>query len=350
MSVRNEKLIILAFNQKEVKMDKISVLLTGATGYLGGYLAKHLSKKSDIDLQCLVRPRKDGKDDLLTNLGIKVIYGNLLNPESYQQVLNEVDVVIHAATFATLYNHVEEERKLFFEPTKNLIQKCVDYRVSKFIFTSGGGVLGFGLQNADESLTRKRLSFWPHQLNLIQIEELLESYKQESTIKTVIIRPGFYIGEGGGEHSMVRGIAQGLRDGQLPYIQGGKSVISVVSLYDVAEAFYLATTSKKSDGEIFHISSGEQVTMKEIIDFIAKKLGYTLPANNIPFFMARTLGMLMETSRYFTKKEPSLCRTMAYMSGKSLHMSIDKAEKVLGFSPQFSWREAVEETLSTISM
>ncbi len=177
----------------------------------------------------------------------------------------------------------------------------------------------------------------------------MESYRQENTIKTVIIRPVFYIGEGGGEHSMVKGIAQGLRDGQLPYIQGGKSVISVVSLYDAAEAFYLAATSKKADGEIFHISSGERLIMKEIIDFIAKKLDYTLPAKSIPFFMARTLGMLMETSYYVTKKEPSLCRTMAYMSGKSLHMSIDKAKRELGFAPRFSWREAVEETLSTIN-
>ncbi len=331
-------------------MGNISVLLTGATGYLGGYLAKHLSKKPDIGLQCLIRPRKDGKDDVLKDIGIKVIYGDLLNPESYQPVLNGVDVVIHAATFATLYNHVEEERKLFFEPTKDLIRKCVDHKVSKFIFTSGGGVLGFGLKNADESFTRKRLPFWPHQRNLVQIEELLESYNHESAIKTVIIRPGFYIGEGGGEHSMVKGIAQGLRDGQLPYIQGGKAVISVVSLYDAAEAFYLAATSKKADGEIFHISSGERVIMKEIIDFIAKKLDYTLPAKSIPFFMARTLGMLMETSYYVTKKEPSLCRTMAYMSGKSLHMSIDKAKRELGFAPRFSWREAVTETLSTINM
>ena len=147
-------------------MDKKSILLTGATGYLGGYLAEHLSKKTNINLQCLIRPRKDGKDGSLKKRGVRVIYGDLLNPESYQKILSGVDIVIHAATFATLYNHAEEERKLFFEPTGTLIRQCAEHRVGKCIFAGGGAVIGFGLQNADESLPRKRLHFWPHQNNL----------------------------------------------------------------------------------------------------------------------------------------------------------------------------------------
>ncbi|NOY07698.1 MAG: NAD-dependent epimerase/dehydratase family protein [Spirochaetes bacterium] len=329
-------------------MDKKSILLTGATGYLGGYLAGHLSKKPDINLQCLVRPRKDGKDELLKKLGIRVIYGNLLNPESYREILSGVDIVIHAATFATLYNHAEEERKLFFEPTRTLIRQCAEHGVGKFIFAGGGAAIGFGLHNADESLPRKRLNFWPHQNNLIKIEELLESYQQEGTIETVIIRSGIYIGKGGGDHSMVTSVAEGLRNKQLPFIGGGKAVVSFVSLYDAAEAFYLAAVSEKSGGQIYHISSGEQITMKEVIDFIADKLGYDPPARSIPFFMAKLLGGLMEILHHFTKKEISLCRTMAYMSGKSLHFSIDKAVKELGYSPKYSWREAVEDTLHGI--
>lgn len=327
-------------------MDRLSVLLTGATGYLGGHLAEYLSNKPDIKLQCLVRPRRDGKDTFLKKLNNEVIYGDFLRPDSYDKALEGVDVVIHAATFATLYNHAEEEKRLFYEPTKKLIERCIDKRIRRFILAGGAGVLGFGVEDAKESLPRRPLSFWPHQNILIKIEELLEHYQRKGKIETVIIRPGIYIGEGGGDHSMVIGIAKGLKEKQLPYIQGGMAIVSVVSLEDVAQAFYLSILSKSAAGQIYHISSREKVTMKEIIDFIADRLHYERPARNIPFFMAKTMGLLMEVMHRFTKKEPPLCRTLAFMSGKGLHISIDKAVKELDFKPAYPWREALEKTLA----
>lgn len=324
----------------------MSVLLTGATGYLGGHLAEYLSTRSDIKLRCLVRPRTDRRDEPLKNLNAEVFYGDLLRPDSYEAALEGIDVVIHAATFATLYNHAEEEKSLFYEPTKKLIKRCIDKRVRRFIFASGAGVLGFGVQGGKESLPRRPLSFWPHQNILIKIEELLERYQREIKIETVIIRPGIYIGKGGGDHSMVIGIAKGLKEKQLPYIQGGKAIISVVSLKDVAEVFYLSAISKNAAGQIYHISSGEKVTMKEIIDFIADGLNYERPKKDIPILMAKTTGFFMEIMSRLTKKEPLICRTMASMAGKDLHISIDKAVRELGFKPEYPWRDALEKNLN----
>ena len=325
-------------------MNRKSVLLTGNTGYLGGHLSEYLSSKQDIKLQCLVRPRTDSKDEPLRKLNTEIIYGDLLNPDSYDAALSGIDVVIHAATFATLYNHAEEEKILFYEPTKKLIKRCIDKGVKRFIFASGAGVLGFGIQDANESLPRKPLLFWPHQNILIRIEELLEYY--QSKIETVIIRSGIFIGEGGGDHSMVIGIAKGLKEKQLPYIGGGRATVSVVYLKDVAQAFYLSIISKNAVGEIFHISSGEKVTMKEIIDFIADRLNYEKPKKNIPFLIAKAAGFFMETIHHITKKEPPICRTMAFMSGRDLHISIDKAVRELSFKPQYTWQEALKETLA----
>ncbi len=327
-------------------MDRLSVLLTGATGYLGGHLAEYLSNKPDIKLLCLVRPRTDRKDELLKKLNTEIIYGDLLKPDSYDSLLERIDVVVHAATLATLYNHAEEEKRLFYEPTKKLIERCIDKKVRRFVFASGAGVLGFGVQDAKESLPRRPLSFWPHQNILIKIEELLEHYQREGKIETVIIRPGIYIGEGGGDHSMVIGIAKGLKEKQLPYIRRGMAITSVVSLKDAAQAFYLSSISKNAAGQIYHISSGEKVTMKEINDFIADGLNYERPTKNIPFFMAKTMGLFMEVIHRLTKKEPSLCRTLAFMSGKDMHISIDKAVKELNFKPAYPWREALEKTLA----
>ncbi|MEC4686094.1 MAG: NAD-dependent epimerase/dehydratase family protein [Nitrospirota bacterium] len=327
-------------------MKKRSVLLTGATGYLGSHLAEALADKPDIELRCLVRPRVDRKDDFLKKLNNNnVIYGDLLRPDSYDKALKGTEVVIHAATFATLYNHAEEEKRYYYEPTKELIERCDAKGVQRFIFAGAAGVLGFGLQDAKESLPRRPLSFWPHQNILIKIEELLERHQGEGKMETVIIRPGIFIGEGGGDHSMVIGLAEGLKKKQLPYIQGGKAVISVVSLKDVAEAFYLSVKSRNAAGQIYHISSDKKVTMKDIIDFIADELNYERPARNIPFSIAKTMGFLMEIGHRFTKKEPALCRTMAFMSGKGLHLSIDKAVKELGFAPKCTWQDALKKTL-----
>jgi len=327
-------------------LEKQTILLTGATGYLGGHLAEALAEKPDIKLKCLVRPRVGRSDDSLKKLeSSEVIYGDLMDPDSYDAALEGTEVVLHAASFATLYNHAEEEHRYYYEPTKELVARCVAKGVRRFVFAGAAGVLGFGLQDADESLPRRPLSFWPHQNILIRIEELLENHQREGNIETVIIRPGIFIGAGGGDHSMVVGLAEGLKRKQLSYIQGGKAVISVVSLEDVAEAFYLSIKHGHAAGQTYHISSDRKVTMKDIIDFIADELNYERPARNIPFSIARILGFLMELGHRFTKKAPPLCRTMVFMSGKGLHVSIDKAVKELGFAPRHAWQDALKTTL-----
>jgi len=72
---------------------RMKTLITGATGLLGGNLARHLWSQGERDLRVLVR--KDSKTLALDDLQVERVCGDIRDPDSLTKALNGVEQVYH---------------------------------------------------------------------------------------------------------------------------------------------------------------------------------------------------------------------------------------------------------------
>jgi dihydroflavonol-4-reductase len=123
-------------------------LLTGATGFIGGHLAKRLVASGE-KIRCLVT--KTSNVEQLKKLEVELVFGDLLDNDSLINSLNDVEVVYHLAAQTRPHRVISTEggfrdsyRKTNVEGTANLVDASVAKGVRKFVYFSSIAAAGIG--------------------------------------------------------------------------------------------------------------------------------------------------------------------------------------------------------------
>lgn len=167
----------------------MKVLLTGYTGFLGGYLAKALKKKG-YDIRILMNRTTKPKKAMMKDLD--VIWGSLVDQEMISRATKGVQIVVHSAW--SFSNEFTERPTVNEEGTKILFEESIKAGVKKFVFISSVSVFGMdriGKDPIDEQspLDEKNINNFIYQNEKIHIEKFLGNYK-ENNIKIGVFRPG----------------------------------------------------------------------------------------------------------------------------------------------------------------
>ena len=112
-------------------------LITGATGFVGGYLAEALVERG-WEVSAIVRPHSDTA--LLEQLGVTLVRGDLSEPQTVTKAVSEVDTVIHCAAKVGDWGPVAGYRQVNVEALRTLLDVCKGQALSRFIHLSSLGV------------------------------------------------------------------------------------------------------------------------------------------------------------------------------------------------------------------
>lgn len=147
---------------------KIRVLVTGATGFLGGNILTAMAVRPEIELIAACRRR----EKLPQNFKGEVRVGNLMDPNYRRAVVKKIDVICNAGNWASMWSHKELERQRFFEPTRDLIEQAIRQGVKRFIQTStvAIGAVEKNDKPLDDFSKTKYTGFWPHLDYLIDLD------------------------------------------------------------------------------------------------------------------------------------------------------------------------------------
>ena len=114
-------------------------LVTGATGFLGSYIAKKL-KNNGEEVVCLAR--KSSNTNFLETLDTKIIYGDITNNNSVRKAMEGIDRVYHAAAITGEWIGKKQAYESNINGTKNLLTVALENKIDRFLFISSLAVMG----------------------------------------------------------------------------------------------------------------------------------------------------------------------------------------------------------------
>ena len=304
-------------------------LITGGSGFLGINLIRYLHSRShnivSLDIADFDYPDIKNK--------ITFLKGDIRDKNAVENALQGVNIVVHTAAALPLYKPGD----IFstdIEGTRNLLDASYKNGVTRFIHISSTAV--YGIPDHHPLFENDKLDgVGPYGKAKIRAEEECLKFRIKGMC-VPIIRPKSFIGpERLGVFDLLYDWA---KDGKgFPMIGKGNNRYQLLDVEDLCEAIYLcATLDKEKVNDTFNIGAKEFTTMKEDYQAVLDYAGYNKKIVGLP---EKPIIWTLRILEAF--KLSPLYKWVYETASKDSFVSIEKAEKILGFKPKYSNKDAL---------
>jgi nucleoside-diphosphate-sugar epimerase len=320
----------------------MKVVITGATGFLGGKIAERLSQDERFDVIATGRDKK--KAESLQKLGINTQVGSLEDKDFLFDLTKDTEIIVHSAALSSPWGKYDDFYRANILATENIIKACSKNGVRRIVHISTPSIYF----DYNDRFNIKE-DFLPKEFVNYYASTKYEAEKSidrafEKGLETVSLRPRAIVGAG--DTTIMPRLLKAHNTGRLKIIGDGKNIVDVTSVQNVVDAVLLSIyAEKKALGQHYNITNGEPILMWELVEKTLNKLGFNLNKKNVPFKVAYNLAKVLETFAKFTPdyKEPVITCYSVGVLAKSMTMDISKAKDLLGYIPKQTNMEAVEE-------
>lgn len=314
-----------------------TVLLTGATGFIGGRLAERLVAEGHVQVRALVRNIE--KAESLASCGVEVVQGDVNDCSSLQRAVRGCHTVFHcAALFHSPGVTLEGFRRVNVEGTRNMLQAAAEAGVSRFVHLSSIGVYGVSPRQGTRETDRHQPSGDPYCDTKIESEQVTLRFAKEMRLPVVIIRPANVYGPRSSFWTVA--LLGMIKAGKVKLIDGGTGMSNHVYIDNLVDAILLAARTELDPGEAFIISDGVDTNWKEFLGYYTRMLGHE-PLPSIARSRAWLTGLLWEGVAKLTGKPPELSRRAVCYWTQSGTYKITKARAMLGYKPRIALEEGM---------
>lgn len=307
----------------------MNYLVTGGAGFLGINLVRYLHSKGH-QVASLDIVQFDYKD---MNDKIEIITGDIRDKDIVEKSVQGKDIIVHTAAALPLYKP-EDIYSTDIDGTRNMLEAGKRAGIKRFIHISSTAV--YGIPDHHPLLEDDKLDgVGPYgKAKILAEEECLKMRKEGMCVP--ILRPKSFIGpERLGVFDLLYDWAL---DGRgFPMIGNGKNRYQLLDVEDLCEAIYLcATLDEKIVNDTFNIGAKEFTTMREDYQAVLDKAGFGKKIKSLPekpiIFTLRVLEAM---------KLSPLYKWVYETASKDSFVSIEKAEKILGYKPKNSNKDAL---------
>jgi nucleoside-diphosphate-sugar epimerase len=303
-------------------------LITGGAGFLGINLVRYLLGKGHqvavLDIADFDYPERDR---------VKIIKGDIRDRSTVDRAMEGVQVVVHTAAALPLYTPADI-LSTDIDGTRNVLQSALEHKVERMIHISSTAV--YGIPDHHPLLEDDRLDgVGPYGQAKVQAEELCLDYRKQGMC-VPILRPKSFVGrERLGIFALLYDWA---KDGKgFPIPGNGKNRYQLLDVEDLCEAIYLAATVDPAmANDTFNIGAKEYTTIREDYQAVLDRAGFGKQIVPIPAGPAILALRILEA----LKLSPVYKWAYGTITTDSF-VSIEKAERVLGYAPRYSNKDAL---------
>lgn len=318
----------------------MKILVTGASGFLGGAIVRALAGDGAHEVTVLARPTSD-----LSDLGaaldrVGVVHGELSDPPSLVRAVADIDVVIHSAA------RVDERgtRAQFWtenvEATELLLAAARGSGATRFVFISSPSALmdrdGGDQLDVDESLPYPR-RYLNHYSETKAAAERAVLAANTPGFTTVALRPRAIWGAGDRSGPIVRLLGK-TATGSLPDLSYGRTVeASLCHVDNIVHACLLAVDASAAGGKAYFVADAEKTDVWRFLGEVAAGLGYAPPTRQpnqrVLGVVVSVIETLWRIPAVAQRWSPPLSRYAVALMTRSATYNTAAAHRDLGYSP-----------------
>jgi len=318
------------------------VLVTGATGFLGGRVALALA---DEGWKVRALGRRSSMLETLSGLGIEARRGDLRDRDAVMAACEGIDLVVHAGALSAPWGRRSDFFDTNVKGTVHVIDGCRRHRVARLVHVSSPSVIfdGRDVHDAaeDAPFPRRFLSAYCLTKKLAE-----DAVRAAAGLDTVILRPKAIFGPG--DTTLLPRLLAAGREGRLAQIGDGTNLVDLTYVDNVVHALRLALTRPEAAGRTFTITNGQPVRLWGVIRRMLAAAGCSTGSRRIPYPIAYAAAALMEARARLTGTEPLLTRYSVAILARTQTYCIDAARRWLGYEPVVTMEEGLERTISAL--
>ncbi|MGR2753483.1 NAD-dependent epimerase/dehydratase family protein [Agromyces arachidis] len=317
----------------------MTLLVTGASGYLGGAVARALLGRG-YDVRTLQR-RPSGVDGAVDMLG------DVTDAARVRSALEGVEAVVHLAAKVSLAGSPAEFAAVNVGGTRTLLLEARAAGVRRLVHVSspsvahaGASLVGDGAGPADPSRARGEYARTKAE------GELLALAADSPGFAVVAVRP--HLVWGPGDPQLVGRIVERARRRRLPVIGTGAALIDTTYVDNAVSAIVAALDrAERVHGRAYVVTNGEPRPVAELLSGICLASGAPAPARRVPARLARAAGGMVEAVWRVRpgRDEPPMTRFLAEQLSTAHWFDQRRVRRDLDWSPTVT----IDEGLARLS-
>lgn len=315
------------------------VIVTGATGHIGNVLVRELLARG-VDVRALVLPDDDKRP--LAGLDVETIHGDVTDPVSLKSAFAGAELVFHLAGIVTIMPGMASVlERVNVGGMRNVISACRASGVRRLVYTSSIHAIA---EPPHGTVIDESQPFDPDRVlgdyarSKARATLLLLNEVRKGGLDAIICCPTGVIGPWDYGISNIGQLILDFASGHLKsYVSGAYDFVDV---RDVARGLILA--ADKGQPGCHYIFSGAQVQVPELMEELARDIGYPAPSYQIPTVIARTAGILASVYYRLLRRKPVFTAYSIDVLRSNSLVSSARAREELGFTSR-PWQESIRD-------
>jgi dihydroflavonol-4-reductase len=303
-------------------------LVTGAAGFLGSHVARQLVARGE-NVRVLMRASSSNR--AISDLSLEYVTGDLRDVASLERAMSGVQRVFHVAADYRLW--AKKPQDIYDSNvggTKNLLSAAKTAGVEQLIYTSTVATI---------AVDRPEL---PNELTDSKLDEMVGHYKRskwmaeqevlqaaQAGLPAIVAMPTTPVGPWDWKPTPTGKIVLDFLNGKMPgYVETGLNFVGV----EECAAGHLLVAEHGKIGERY-LLGGENLTLKQLLDMLAKITGLAAPSMKIPHGVALGVAYVESAFSRLIGKEPGIPVEGVRIAQHLMFVDASRAQRELGFRP-----------------
>ncbi len=323
------------------------VVITGATGFLGGALARRLATRERFD-KVLGTGRNEVAGRKLAKTGVGFVAADLTDRQAVMALCEDADTVVHSAALASPWGPDSAFRDANVVATRNVVDACLKNNVRRLVHISTPSIYfnftdRLGIRESEPLPTRMLNAYARTKL---EAEKIVDR-GAEAGLRGISLRPRGIFGPG--DTNVLPRLIRALEAGRLPIVGNGENVLDLTYIDNVVDAIIASIDAPDAVcGGKFNITNGEPIRLWPLVTRLAKSLGLQAPNRRVPYRLVMAVAGGMEAFHRLARpnEEPVLTRYTVGILGRTMTLDITAARRDLGYRPRVTMDEGIERFLA----
>ncbi len=306
----------------------MTTLVTGAAGFLGSHVTRQLVARGE-EVRVLLRASSSNR--AISDLPLEYVTGDLRDTASLERAMKDVQRVFHVAADYRLW--AKRSQDIYDSNvggTKNLLAAAKAVGVTQLIYTSTVATIAVDRPELPNEITDSKLgemighykrSKWMAE------QEALKAAKEG--LPVIVAMPTTPVGPWDWKPTPTGKIILDFLNGKMPgYVETGLNFVAV----EECAAGHLLVAERGKVGERYLLGA-ENLTLKEMLDTLAKITGLPAPGMKIPHGVALGVAYVESTLSRLVGREPQIPVEGVRIAQHRMFVDCSRAQKELGFQP-----------------